>query len=162
MSEYFESLADILSPKIIEKIREAELDAIHRGAGKYDEPVLKHGIRTAIELVRAEAVAAETAQREAKHKQLSDHYRSLEKSLRESLEGARQDVYATSGHQLRVAGNLAKYVSHHRAKGSKLVRLEDLLTIMGWDAKDWHHEGESRAALDGFGNRIDYTTTEEN
>jgi hypothetical protein len=141
---YFDPLADVVSRDILEQVGRAELDAIHRGAGRLDESVLLHGVRTLVSLVRTEADEQAAAKAEERHSRLREHYRSLEQQLREQYEDSKTSLVREHDQALKAYKHVFDMLLHYRRKGTKRVPLQQLAMAMGVSLTDWHVEPDPR------------------
>ena len=142
MTSYFASLSDLVSPETLDQVAQAELDAIHRGAGRLDESVLLHGVRVLVQLAKEEARAEAQATLDKKHEQLREHYRELEVRTKEGTEKFRRYLVAQQERAVQSHNDVSEMVLHYRHKGTKRVPITELARAVGIALEDWSEQVE--------------------
>lgn len=130
MGEYFDALADIVSPAILAEVNKRLIGHIHRGA-ETEEPVLLRSMRDLIELVRAEERAIAEAAAEERHRSLRAHYVDLEERLKASYEDARRNDVVKFEHALRAYNKVHQMALTARAARRKTLPAAPIIAAVG-------------------------------
>jgi hypothetical protein len=137
VSGYFDTLADILPPGALDTVGKA-LDAYNReGAGRRDEPALLHGVRTLIELVRADERVTAEAAAELKHQRTKALYEQYTADNKAATERVRRRLTKDVEHALGAYKAVHDMALTARARGRKTLPAADVIEAVGLD--DWAH-----------------------